>query len=116
LAFFEKDSIEFKKYERANFYTTLLKLRKSNSAFADNANFRRLKVNLPGQIMAYERSNGRDKVVVVLNLSNQPQQVMIDGIDASASFQDVFINGKYITGIRSLQMPAWGYQVFVKKN
>ena len=116
LAFFEKDSIEFKKYERANFYTTLLKLRKSNSAFADNANFRRLKVNLPGQIMAYERSNGRDKVVVVLNLSNQPQLVMIDGIDASASFQDVFINGKYITGIRSLQMPAWGYQVFVKKN
>jgi glycosidase len=116
LAFFEKDSIEFKKYERANFYTTLLKLRKSNPAFADNANFKRLKVNLPGKIMAYERSNGRDKVVVVLNLSNQPQQVMIDGIDASASFQDVFINGKYITGIRSLQMPAWGYQVFVKKN
>jgi glycosidase len=115
LAFFEKDSIEFKKYERANFYTTLLKLRKSNSAFADNANFRRLKVNLPGQIMAYERSNGRDKVVVVLNLSNQPQLVMIDGIDASASFQDIFINGKYIS-IRSLQMPAWGYQVFVKKN
>jgi len=116
LAFFEKDSIEFKKYERANFYTTLLKLRKSNPAFADNANFKRLKVNLPGQIMAYERSNGKDQVVVVLNLSNQPQQVMIEGIDASASFQDVFINGKYITGIRSLQMPAWGYQVFVKKN
>ncbi|MFY8203929.1 MAG: hypothetical protein ACOVJ1_06755, partial [Sediminibacterium sp.] len=66
-------------------------------------------------IMAYERSNGRDKVVVVLNLSNQPQLVMIDGIDASASFQDIFINGKYIS-IRSLQMPAWGYQVFVKKN
>ena len=116
LAFFEKDSIEFKKYKRADFYTTLLTLRKSNSAFADNANFKRLNVNLPQQIMAYERSNGQDKVVVVLNLSNQPQLVMIDGIDASASFQDVFINGKYITGIRSLQMPAWGYQVFVKKN
>jgi len=114
LAFFEKDSIEFKKYERANFYTTLLKLRKSNSAFADNANFKRLNVNLPEKIMAYERSNGQDKVVVVLNLSNQPQQAMIDGIDASA-FEEVFTKQK-LTGIRSLQMPAWGYQVFVKKN
>jgi glycosidase len=114
LAFFEKDSIEFKKYERANFYTTLLKLRKSNSAFADNANFKRLNVNLPEKIMAYERSNGQDKVVVVLNLSNQPQQAMIDGIDASA-FEEVFTKQK-LTGIRSLQMPAWGYQVFVKKS
>ena len=114
LAFFEKDSIEFKKYERANFYTTLLKLRKSNSAFADQANFKRLNVNLPEKIMAYERSNGQDKVVVVLNLSNQPQQAMIDGIEASA-FEEVFTKQK-LTSIRSLQMPAWGYQIFVKKN
>jgi glycosidase len=114
LAFFEKDSIEFKKYERANFYTTLLKLRKSNSAFADQANFKRLNVNLPEKIMAYERSNGQDKVVVVLNLSNLPQQAMIDGIEASA-FEEVFTKKK-LTSIRSLQMPAWGYQIFVKKN
>jgi hypothetical protein len=71
-------------------------------------------VNLPEKIMAYERSNGQDKVVVVLNLSNQPQQAMIDGIDASA-FEEVFTKQK-LTGIRSLQMPAWGYQVFVKKS
>jgi glycosidase len=114
LAFFEKDSIEFKKYERANFYTTLLKLRKSNTAFADQANFKRLNVNLPKQVMAYERTNGQDKVVVVLNLSNQPQQAIIDGIDPS-SFEEVFTKQK-VSSIRSLQMPAWGYQVFVKKN
>jgi glycosidase len=114
LAFFEKDSIEFKKYERANFYTTLLKLRKSNSAFTDQASFKRLNVNLPEKIMAYERSNGQDRVVVVLNLSNQPQQAVIDGVDASA-FEEVFTNKK-MTAIRYLQMQAWGYQVFVKKN
>ena len=64
--------------------------------------------------MAYERSTGQDKVVVVLNLSNQPQQAIVNGIDASA-FEEVFTNQK-MAGIRSLQMPAWGYQVFVKKN
>jgi hypothetical protein len=114
LAFFEKDSIEFNKYERANFYTTLLKLRKSNPAFADNANFKRLKVNLPGQIMAYERSNGRDKVVVVLNLSNQPQQAIVDGITPGL-YVDAFTR-QNPKDIRYIQMKAWGYQVFVKKN
>lgn len=113
LAFFEKDSIEFKKYERANFYSTLLKLRKSNSAFADNANFKRLNVNLPGQIMAYERSNGRDKVVVVLNLSNQPQQAILNDIEPGF-YVDGF-TGQNPKDIRYVQMKAWGYQVFVKQ-
>ncbi len=114
LAFFEKDSIEFKNYERANFYTTLLKLRKSNSAFADNANFKRLKVNLPNKIMAYERSSGRDKVVVVLNLSNQPQQAIVEDIEPGF-YVDGF-TGQNPKDIRYIQMKAWGYQVFVKRN
>ena len=114
LAFFEKDSIEFNKYERANFYTTLLKLRKSNSAFADNANFKRLKVNLPEKIMAYERSNGRDKVVVVLNLSNQPQQAIVEDIEPGF-YVDGF-TGQNPKDIRYIQMKAWGYQVLVKSN
>jgi glycosidase len=114
LAFFEKDSIEFNKYERANFYTTLLKLRKSNPAFADNANFKRLKVNLPGQIMAYQRSNGRDKVVVVLNLSNQPQQAIVEDIEPGF-YVDGF-TGQNPKDTRYIQMKAWGYQVFVKRN
>jgi glycosidase len=114
LAFFEKDSIEFKKYERAQFYTTLLKLRKSNAAFAENASFKRLKVNLPGQVMAYERTNGKDQVVVVLNLSNQAQSVTVEGIAAQSTFEELFSKQKH-TGIQTLQMAAWGYQVFVKK-
>ncbi len=114
LAFFEKDSIEFKKYERAQFYTTLLKLRKSNAAFAENASFKRLKVNLPGQVMAYERTNGKDQVVVVLNLSNQAQSVTVEGIAAQSTFEELFSKQKH-TGIQTLQMAAWGYQVFEKK-
>jgi glycosidase len=114
LAFFEKDSIEFKKYERAQFYTTLLKLRKSNAAFAENASFKRLKVNLSEQVMAYERTNGKDQVVVVLNLSNQPLSVKLEGIAAQTTFEELFSKQKQ-AGIQTLQMAAWGYQVFVKK-
>ncbi len=114
LAFFEKDSIEFKKYERAPFYTTLLKLRKSNAAFAENASFKRLKVSLPEQVLAYERTNGKDQVVVVLNLSNQAQSVTVEGIAAQSTFEDLFSKQKH-TGIQTLQMAAWGYHVFVKQ-
>ncbi len=114
LAFFEKDSIEFKKYARANFYSALLKLRKSNSAFAETANFKRFNVNLPGQVMAYERKSGQDRIVVVLNLSNQPLQVNIEGVEAS-DFEELFSKQK-VKEIRTLQMAAWGYQVFVKKS
>jgi len=114
LAFFEKDSIEFNKYERANFYSALLKLRKSNSAFAEVANFKRLNVSHPAQVIAYERSNGQDKVVVVLNLSKQPVQVKIDGVDAS-SFEELFSKQK-VKEISTVQMAPWGYQVFVKKS
>ena len=115
LAFFEKDSIEFKKYERANFYAALLKLRKSNTAFSENASFKRLSVNLPTQVMAYERSNGKDQVVVILNLSNQAQTVKIAGVDSNTKFQELFTKHK-VSGVSALQMPAWGYQVFVKTN
>lgn len=114
LAFFEKDSIEFKKYERANFYAALLKLRKSNSAFSESANFKRLTVNQPGQVMAYERTNGKDQVVVVLNLSNQPQSITVEGIDATTNFEELFTKQKK-QGLHALQLPAWGYQVLVKK-
>lgn len=115
LAFFEKDSIEFNKYERANFYAALLKLRKSNTAFSETASFKRLMVNLPNQVMAYERTNGKDHVVVVLNLSNQAQTVKIEGVDLNIKFEELFTKQKAL-GVQSLQMPAWGYQVFVKTN
>jgi glycosidase len=114
LAFFEKDSIEFKKYERANFYAALLKLRKSNAAFSETAIFKRLNVSLPNQVMAYERTNGKDQVIVVLNLSNQAQAVTVEGITANTSFEELFSKQKH-TGIRTLQMAAWGYHVFVKQ-
>ena len=114
IAFFEKDPIEFGKYERANFYSTLLHLRKTNAAFSDNANFKRLWVDHPDQVMAYERSNGKDKVVVVLNLSAQSHEVVLNGTGLNEGYQEIF-SKTFTSDIHQLQMPAWGYKVFVKK-
>lgn len=114
IAFFEKDPMGFGKYERASFYSALLHLRKTNTAFADNANFKRLGLDHPDQVMAYERTNGKDKVVVVLNLSAQSHEVILSGTELNEGYQEVF-SKENITDIHQLELPSWGYKVFVKK-
>jgi glycosidase len=115
IAFFEKDPMGFGKYERANFYSILLHLRKTNAAFADNANFKRLWVDHPDQVMAYERTNGKDKVLVVLNLSAESHEVVISGTTLNEGYQEIFTK-QIATDIHQVQLPAWGYKVFVKKG
>lgn len=115
IAFFEKDPMEFNSYQRASFYSALLHLRKNNAAFADNAHFKRLTVDDPAQVMAYERTNGKDKVVVVLNLSNNAHKVLVSGTSLNEGYQELF-SKEFAQDIHQLQLPAWGYKVFVKKG
>ncbi|MEN9696985.1 MAG: hypothetical protein RLZ56_406 [Bacteroidota bacterium] len=113
VSFFEKDSMGFKKYERAAFYNTLLHLRTSNAAFKEDAVFERLKVNAPDQVMAYTRKHGKDLVLVVLNLSAHEQTVKIDAkLPQEKTYLEIFTHQK-TKSIQSLQLPAWGYKVFV---
>ncbi len=113
VSFFEKDSMGFQKYERAPFYSTLLHLRATNAAFKENAVFERIKVNNPTQVMAYSRKNGASLVVVVLNLSDKDAQVQLDAaLPKDNTYFEVFEH-QAIKDIHSLQLPAWGYKVFV---
>jgi glycosidase len=115
IAFFEKDPMEFAKYQRASFYSTLLQLRKNNAAFSDNAQFKRLSVDHPAQVMAYERANGKDQVIVVLNLSAHLHEVKVSGTNLHEGYQEIFTK-EVVKDIHQLNLPAWGYKVFVKKS
>jgi glycosidase len=114
VSFFEKDSMGFKQYARVPFYSALLHLRKSNKAFADNAQFKRLTIDHPAQMMAYERTNGKDRVVVVLNFSDVAHEVLIKGT-TKANYQELFTNEK-TSDLQLVQLPAWGYKVYVQQN
>lgn len=112
LSFFYKDTIRFEKYLRAPFYQTLLRLRKGNSALAVDAAYRKIKSNRDDAIYAFMRSQGKSKVLVVLNLSGAVQDFQL---------QDAAVNGKYtnvfggaqekIDTAFNMQLPAWGYFV-----
>ena len=113
LQFFEKDPIQFKQFARAPFYSALLHLRTSNAAFKENAIFERLKVNHPNQVIAYQRTNGAAKVIVVLNLSNSAQEVQFEQpLSKNKMYTDLFAH-QSTRNIQSLLLPAWGYKVFV---
>jgi glycosidase len=112
VSFFEKDSMGFNKYERANFYKTLLNLRSTNAAFKEDAIFERIVVNHPTQVMAYSRKNGNSFVVVVLNLSNEQLSVSLDAkLPTGNTYFEVFTHQEN-KDIHNLQLSAWGYKVF----
>ena len=113
LAFFEKDPITFNKYARAPFYKALLNLRSTNSAFKEDATFSRLKVNRPEQVMAYQRVLGKDKVLVVLNLSNKQQQVELQNFTEDGKTYVELFTKERVSNLKHLSLSAWGYKVYV---
>lgn len=73
LAFFEKDSINWSDRKGLTaFYTSLNRLKKEHPALDGGEYGGRMQLiptSAPQQVFAYERSKGKDKVLVVLNLS-----------------------------------------------
>jgi hypothetical protein len=56
-----------------------------------------------------------DKVVVVLNLSNKAQVGDLALNGQASNYKELF-SGKIFNNIKHIELPAWGYQVFVKMN
>lgn len=79
LEFFEKDSIGFGNYSYANFYRTLHQLKHENSSLW-NAEFGgSMNRIMPDEnVFAFERVNGDNKVIVIINLSKQMNKPRID--------------------------------------
>lgn len=113
IKFFDKDTIQFANYARADFYQKLLNLHTHNAALAANASFIRLHSTADENVYAFARESKDKKVVVLVNLSNQPQ---------SFTLSDELINGKatelfsgkneMLKAGQEISLPAWGYAVY----
>jgi hypothetical protein len=109
--FFYKDTITFSKYQRASFYKTLLTLRKNNPALAANAPFKKLSTSSDAAIYAFERQKNGSKVLVVLNLSKDPQHFTWKNQPSEAEWSNVFTGNKEAVD-KGLDLAAWGYAVY----
>lgn len=112
IPFFEKDNMGFAKYARAPLYKTLLQLRKRNAALATDAAFRKVSVGDDKALYAYVREKGKDKVLVILNLSNKGQTITIKDASLVGEPMNLFLGSKEpFTLNHSFNIEPWGYIV-----
>ena len=78
LEFFEKDDIGFKNFEKNNFFKTLLTLKKRNKALGNGSySSPIIKIGDSEHIYAFMKEKDGDKVAVMVNLSNEKQQIRL---------------------------------------
>jgi len=67
-------------------------------------------------IFAFTREKDGNQVVVILNLSNQPQGFKIKGTQVSGLYENAFSNqAMNLNENLGLGLKSWGYFVFIKQ-
>lgn len=122
LLFFDKDVIEWvSQPELHDFYKSLFNLRKSSQAFrttADAENCVFLSNNVDHHVLSFMRKSNDAVAVIIINFSSWHLPEV--GVDLQANIGEYI---EYFSGIKreipsaylQLQMPAWSYQVWIKK-
>ncbi len=113
IKFFDKDQIKFGSYNRAKFYKTLLILRKRNPALSSDASFRKVSVGDDKAVYAYVREKAGRKVLVILNFSAQPQQIIVADNTLFGKPFNLFHDDDEPLNDKPWTLPAWGYAVYV---
>ncbi len=115
LHFFDKDEIEWTDKQPAlqDFYTRLSNLKSTNAALHISNNIEMLSTDYNENIFAFLRTNGNDKVIVILNLSNRDKlQFHIAHPLLKGKFQSLFSDMQYKLGdVQTFEMQAYEYTV-----
>jgi len=116
LPFFEKDSIDWNlQPQLAGFYRKLNDLKRNCAALkagVHGGEFRILNQDNEKHVFAYERKQGEQQVVVVLNLTGEEQKCTL-AEEIAGNFTEYF-SGTAADGLKEFDLPANGYRVFVK--
>jgi glycosidase len=120
LKFFEKDSIEWDSYVYADFYKKLIQTKKDNKALWNGfagGNFKRIKLTDTKNVFAFCRQKDENRVVVILNLSPRPRNIMIrDDNYGNRNYVDVFSGKSFgLAKYTKLTLSPWEYLLLVEK-
>ncbi len=119
LEFFEKDTIHWNKLaDFEPFYRTLLDLKHRNTALWNGAAGGQpilLDTEHSGKVLLYLREKGKNRVVVLLNLSAESQDVVLNDKRLEGSYTNVFGDSSIaITPGMRVQLNAWDYLVLAQ--
>ena len=113
LKFFDKDTIDWKKFPLADFYKTLLTAKTQHASLWNGSDGGSVEFITTGNpdVLAFIRKRDKDKLLVVINLSDKKQS---SHYAVNRKLTDIF-NGKALelSGLNSARMEPWGYGVYV---
>lgn len=115
LSFFEKDTIEWKQHPFATIYKILFELKHRNHALWNGAfggEMVRIVNDRMHQVISFLREKEGDKVIAILNFSDQPATVQLSSGFHAGNYTELFSKQEYqLTGKDSFSLPPWGYLV-----
>ena len=119
LEFFKKDNIEWGDYKYADFYKTLFTLKHRNQALWNGEHggeLVKIKTGNDENVYAFTREKNGDKVVVIINLSNEKQNIKMEGDHFAGDYNNIFTNEKTsLSKDETMSLNAWDYLVLSNK-
>jgi len=119
LEFFDKDCIEWKQDKMATLYSKLAHLRMYNPALwslQPKSDFQILTTDRDDKILFFKRESSGNKVMAVINLSNEHIDFQLTGSGFQGNYIDVIYEIPLIIGDSPcLSLDAWGYKVWLGK-
>jgi glycosidase len=118
LSFFDKDEIEWKDHPVGDLYKQLFALKHNNKALW-NGKWGGKMIPVPNNnskaIFSFARQQAEDKVFVVINFSEQPQKVKFNENIQLGKYTEYFTTKEVTISANSqVNLPAYGYKIFVK--
>ncbi len=118
LKFFERDPIVWKQHPNGELYRKLIALKTKNTALWNahwGAKMIHVPNTVPDSVFSFVRRNENDKVLVVLNFSNQPQVVKLKETLFLGTYTE-YLSGQKVTldAATELTLQPWDYRVYVK--
>ncbi len=120
LSFFEKDLIEWREHPNGILLKKLFGLKHRNEALWNGqwgGEMVRIANDRPNRVISFTREKNGHRVVVAVNFSSQPQEVILSpGEEAAGAYHDI-ISGKVETLCReaALSLAGWGYKVLARE-
>jgi cyclomaltodextrinase len=118
LAFFEKDTVDWKEFELFDIYSKLFQLKKNNRALFNGDRGGKvvfLECTNKEKIFAFTRSSDGNKFLAIFNLSNRPLEFELTGESLQGSYKNYF-SGKLESFVsqETFNLNPWEYRIFTK--
>jgi glycosidase len=116
LKFFEKDTIVWHDTPWVDLYQTLLALKRRNHALWNGSaggDLVRIPTDNDSSVFAFSRTRDNQSVLVILNLSPLPQQVLLRGAPLAGDFRNVFTGkDERPPFLSAAALKPWSYRVY----